>query len=142
MHTHTHTNKQTLTTQMHTHTHTQTNKYKHTHTHLYTTTHKCTHVHTHTNKQIHTHTHRDSHFLRIETGVCPLVGMITPLELGQRACSADGHVIGVEGRVNDKLAVIDQVRVVDRCTAQAQTCLLYTSPSPRDILVSRMPSSA
>ena len=27
-------------------------------------------------------------------------------------------------------------------TANAQTCLLYTSPSPRDGLLSRMPSSA
>ena len=29
-----------------------------------------------------------------------------------------------------------------RFIAQAQTCLLYTSPSPRDISGSRMPSSA
>ena len=28
------------------------------------------------------------------------------------------------------------------CIAEAQTCLLYTSPSPRDGLLSRMPSSA
>ena len=28
------------------------------------------------------------------------------------------------------------------CPAQAITCLLYTSPSPRDGLLSRMPSSA
>ena len=27
-------------------------------------------------------------------------------------------------------------------TAQAQLCLLYTSPSPRDVEESRMPSSA
>ena len=30
----------------------------------------------------------------------------------------------------------------DRPTAVAKTCLLYTSPSPRDGLLSRMPSSA
>ena len=28
------------------------------------------------------------------------------------------------------------------CPAQAITCLLYTSPSPRDLSTSRMPSSA
>ena len=32
--------------------------------------------------------------------------------------------------------------VVSAVTEQLQTCLLYTSPSPRDGLLSRMPSSA
>ena len=32
--------------------------------------------------------------------------------------------------------------VLDRSTGQRVTCLLYTSPSPRDGLLSRMPSSA
>ena len=31
---------------------------------------------------------------------------------------------------------------VDRFTHCLQTCLLYTSPSPRDLSTSRMPSSA
>ena len=31
---------------------------------------------------------------------------------------------------------------VATCTAMLYTCLLYTSPSPRDGLLSRMPSSA
>ena len=45
-----------------------------------------------------------------------------------------------------------RVRIVDKTSApgttsralavQARTCLLYTSPSPRDGLLSRMPSSA
>ena len=30
----------------------------------------------------------------------------------------------------------------DQATARGKTCLLYTSPSPRDGLLSRMPSSA
>ena len=29
-----------------------------------------------------------------------------------------------------------------RCVSRCRTCLLYTSPSPRDGLLSRMPSSA
>ena len=29
-----------------------------------------------------------------------------------------------------------------QCVAKRETCLLYTSPSPRDGLLSRMPSSA
>ena len=34
------------------------------------------------------------------------------------------------------------VSVVDEDNADALTCLLYTSPSPRDATLSRMPSSA
>ena len=35
-----------------------------------------------------------------------------------------------------------EVTVVQLLTTRALTCLLYTSPSPRDGLLSRMPSSA
>ena len=38
------------------------------------------------------------------------------------------------GKINEALVAADQGR--------AQTCLLYTSPSPRDLSTSRMPSSA
>ena len=34
------------------------------------------------------------------------------------------------------------LNLVDNKAGQATTCLLYTSPSPRDGLLSRMPSSA
>ena len=34
------------------------------------------------------------------------------------------------------------VKTVAKCMRQAEICLLYTSPSPRDGLLSRMPSSA
>ena len=52
-------------------------------------------------------------------------------------------------RLNDLLDLVLKVQValpvgdtVDRITGQVQTCLLYTSPSPRDLSTSRMPSSA
>ena len=35
-----------------------------------------------------------------------------------------------------------QVKEVDYGTFMSMTCLLYTSPSPRDVEESRMPSSA
>ena len=38
--------------------------------------------------------------------------------------------------------VVDLVALVVIADAVVVACLLYTSPSPRDILVSRMPSSA
>ena len=36
----------------------------------------------------------------------------------------------------------DNIRFFDHRREDARTCLLYTSPSPRDGLLSRMPSSA
>ena len=39
----------------------------------------------------------------------------------------------------DALANADRI---DHCIARDESCLLYTSPSPRDGLLSRMPSSA
>ena len=36
----------------------------------------------------------------------------------------------------------DEVKAAYRALAQQYACLLYTSPSPRDRSVSRMPSSA
>ena len=40
------------------------------------------------------------------------------------------------------LTVSGQLNVETYCTAMSKVCLLYTSPSPRDGLLSRMPSSA
>ena len=31
---------------------------------------------------------------------------------------------------------------LERCNSMGRRCLLYTSPSPRDLVISRMPSSA
>ena len=41
-----------------------------------------------------------------------------------------------------ELSQADAAKRVDEVIAQAKACLLYTSPSPRDGLLSRMPSSA
>ena len=50
--------------------------------------------------------------------------------LSLTACSSDA------GASSDEPAVVIEVKNM------AYTCLLYTSPSPRDGLLSRMPSSA
>ena len=47
-------------------------------------------------------------------------------------------VAGIEGAKLELTEVVDFLKNPDRFTA----CLLYTSPSPRDGLLSRMPSSA
>ena len=51
------------------------------------------------------------------------------------------RIIMLTGPVEDNMAnsVIAQLLFLD---AQDSTCLLYTSPSPRDATLSRMPSSA
>ena len=41
-----------------------------------------------------------------------------------------------------KQAIIEVEDFVAGCLRQGRTCLLYTSPSPRDVEESRMPSSA
>ena len=48
---------------------------------------------------------------------------------------------GIEGACGD-VARIDAVRQVVMMRAILGSCLLYTSPSPRDATLSRMPSSA
>ena len=57
--------------------------------------------------------------------------------------------VGKSGRVhvNDIIFIIRKdpkkySRVKDLLTMKEQICLLYTSPSPRDATLSRMPSSA
>ena len=44
--------------------------------------------------------------------------------------------------VDTRLLQADVIRQRDHVQAQRTTCLLYTSPSPRDRTRSRMPSSA
>jgi len=52
--------------------------------------------------------------------------------------AAAASIYGLEGRKNKAEKLIDELREM----ARHQYCLLYTSPSPRDLSTSRMPSSA
>ena len=61
----------------------------------------------------------------------------------------EGSTVTINCRSTDKdpLDIVRLVRVVDDVAHELTTneilfCLLYTSPSPRDGLLSRMPSSA
>ena len=62
--------------------------------------------------------------------------------------SSGGSDIASEGRVNSSISDVEFVadkEVADPLRIMAlgdSICLLYTSPSPRDGLLSRMPSSA
>ena len=43
----------------------------------------------------------------------------------------------------DKMTIFEEFKIAkEKDIAKSKTCLLYTSPSPRDVEESRMPSSA
>ena len=68
----------------------------------------------------------------------------TRVEL-QRFDPAFGGDPSVQSDFTNRLAIFDNFKVVDffaRMQRQSWFCLLYTSPSPRDATLSRMPSSA
>ena len=89
----------------------------------------------------------------VEMAIClPVIVLLTfgtielasGLFLKQTLTSAahEGALVGMrldatEASVRDRVELILAVREVEDCV-----CLLYTSPSPRDGLLSRMPSSA
>ena len=71
-----------------------------------------------------------------------------PLE-ANATTTIDAHLRTAAVEVSDRRAPLDVVVALDRSgsmsgakLALCQDCLLYTSPSPRDGLLSRMPSSA
>ena len=57
------------------------------------------------------------------------------------SASAQTYLHGLLDKQEDE-GVSIRIFVAQPGTPQAETCLLYTSPSPRDGLLSRMPSSA
>ena len=61
-------------------------------------------------------------------------------KLGERTITIDCDVIQADG--GTRTASISGAWVALRDAVQGLICLLYTSPSPRDGLLSRMPSSA
>ena len=57
--------------------------------------------------------------------------------------SVSTRMLGVHSDITPQVARIDSKRVnLDDINRYCYICLLYTSPSPRDGLLSRMPSSA
>ena len=72
----------------------------------------------------------------------------TPVAVITAFGSADNAVVALKAGAFDYLSKpvgLEQLRVMVRSALsinQADDCLLYTSPSPRDLSTSRMPSSA
>ena len=69
-------------------------------------------------------------------------------ELSQQAAAVIGNQRQLEMQLNRRLAEVEKLQGNARQAleladqARAKGCLLYTSPSPRDLSTSRMPSSA
>ena len=57
------------------------------------------------------------------------------------ALNLDSHIVVDAGAGTGKTSTIVD-RVIEHYLSENQSCLLYTSPSPRDLSTSRMPSSA
>ena len=57
---------------------------------------------------------------------------------------SNGRLLALDGAAWRKLRamVLSEQPLCEMCERQGYTCLLYTSPSPRDRTRSRMPSSA
>ena len=62
-------------------------------------------------------------------------------EIKHFAMGADAHTI-VNAIKEDGAIILDNVISTEFIAALREDCLLYTSPSPRDVEESRMPSSA
>ena len=64
---------------------------------------------------------------------------------GTKKCAANAHITGyvqMHFILNSELVEANCTLTADAKVQWAYTCLLYTSPSPRDRTRSRMPSSA
>ena len=65
------------------------------------------------------------------------------VEVGEDLHEVRGEVEGVEGAEGaEERAVEEAVEGARGVRGEIEGCLLYTSPSPRDLSTSRMPSSA
>ena len=74
----------------------------------------------------------------LQSGITPkdlILGIIKKIGTGGGA----GHVIEYSGEAITRMSMENRMTI---CNMSIEGCLLYTSPSPRDLSTSRMPSSA
>ena len=77
-----------------------------------------------------------------ETSKASLLGIET-LDTGQYAYRVSLQLDNrVERLLLNEYSELNQLKIIDVSGERHQHCLLYTSPSPRDATLSRMPSSA
>ena len=82
---------------------------------------------------------------QIDVSTLPMAEGETAVSIAKRAMAAsrlqgyDVVILDTAGRVTVDQGLMDEIKQISEIT---NPCLLYTSPSPRDVHLSRMPSSA
>ena len=72
----------------------------------------------------------------------PLPSPVAQSEALQIALAQAAILICIERESAGQVKICHSASDISSCLSNNQTCLLYTSPSPRDATLSRMPSSA
>ena len=83
--------------------------------------------------------------MSIAPDITSLIGCTPLVRLNRlpKACGCQAEILAKLESFNRSASVKDRIASAMVLEAeQAGTCLLYTSPSPRDATLSRMPSSA
>ena len=80
----------------------------------------------------------------IAKGLSPFNPSSVAIEAGRLMLKRIGELLsaGVSFSVETTLSTRSYINLIHQAQSQGYSCLLYTSPSPRDGLLSRMPSSA
>ena len=77
-------------------------------------------------------------FSKLVVEVCGTICVSTPVRLMEESAVTD-TVMDTLARLSEEELVSAEISRLNPC---CKSCLLYTSPSPRDVEESRMPSSA
>ena len=96
--------------------------------------------------RIHPIDHGDSEHLNEDffraTDIRALIEVVK--YLGQKFSDNEIHLIGFSlgGNISLRISASPEINFLKKTIVLSPVCLLYTSPSPRDLSTSRMPSSA
>ena len=125
------------------------------HTHIakdgtvYTHTHEEAHEHGHSHSHPHHHENTKAVLNRMNRAIGHMEAVKTMIEDGRDCSEVLIQIAAVRSAINNigKIILEDHINhclvdAIETGDDQVLNCLLYTSPSPRDGLLSRMPSSA
>ena len=72
------------------------------------------------------------------------IGVLVYFKIPQKVSQMlDGMISDIKNEIDESEKLRTEAKtLLDNAQKKLDTCLLYTSPSPRDLWISRMPSSA